>query len=170
MLSVSSPPSLHGVLKAKREALVSSWTNMIEATVVPGFLPAVELVDHVPPFVDELIDVLGSDAPDRLATVGHGKGRLHPGFDISQVVLEYGLLHGCVLRIAEEQSIALTYREQRVLAGWISIGITDALAEHLEGEEAQPRHYLSQRSGVGPPENPTTVGSTPSFPAGRRSP
>ena len=60
-------------------------------------LPRAELLNHIPAFVDELIRALHPDAmslpPMSANAEEHGEQRLVLGFDVAEVIREYGMLH-----------------------------------------------------------------------------
>lgn len=150
-VSRSRTRSLHSLLGSKRQALISCWCDTIKATLGPVPLPQAELLDHVPAFVDEVTHALAPDvlrSPDTSANaVEHGAQRLRLGFDVSQVVREYGLLHECVLRLAEEDQLVLSHREQQALAQWVNVGIADAIVEYIAQRDAELRRKSSEHLG-----------------------
>ena len=96
--------TLYDVLTARRAELIASWSDRLRATVVSAALPRAELVDHIPAFVDEITRALYPDAvplpPMSSHAEEHGEQRLRLGFDVAEVVREYGALHECILEIA----------------------------------------------------------------------
>src|SRR5437764_11919050 len=89
--------SLFELLKEKREHLIASWGQRIKTLVASASLPRAELLDHMPAFVDEIIQALYPSAVP-LPVVSaraeqHGEQRLGLGFDVAEVVREYGMLH-----------------------------------------------------------------------------
>ena len=151
---MAPPDCLHALLKAGREVLVLRWVEAINATIAPGALPRAELVDRVPEFVDEVVQALDPDSADAhqpgapsVVAIEHGAQRLRLGFNVAQVVREYGLVHDCVLRLAEEGHLALSYREQQTLATWINAGIADAIAEYVNQRDAELERQSSEHLG-----------------------
>src|SRR5215471_17500743 len=91
-----SPGGLHALLQARRDALLSCWTRKAKTMVAPGPLPPAELLDQMPAFVDQIIQALSAKPGPAAAARGqaeeHGAQRLRLGFDVAEVIREYGLL------------------------------------------------------------------------------
>jgi signal transduction histidine kinase len=151
MAPAGAPGSLHALLQARRKDVISRWSDLIREGLMSAPLPQAELLDHVPDFVDEITQALQSRAPQAAETsanaVEHGAQRLRLGFDVSQVVREYGLLHRCVLQIAEEARFVLSHREQQTLADWINVGIADATVEYVAQRDAELQRRSSEHLG-----------------------
>src|SRR6185369_5298957 len=111
--------SLSAVLKERRSRLISCWGDRIKSAVAASMLPRAELLDHVPAFVDELIRALHPGAvplpPMSANAEEHGEQRFGLGFDVAEVVREYGMLHECILQIAGEAELAINPREHDVV-------------------------------------------------------
>jgi signal transduction histidine kinase len=149
---VGGPPSsLHELLKARRDDLVARWVRSIEQALSPGPMPRAELLDRVPAFVDEIIAALfpGALPLPRSSenAYEHGAQRLRLGFDVAEVVREYGLLHDCVLQLAAEVSLQPTAHEHQVLAKWVNGGIADAIVEYVEQRDAELQRQASEHLG-----------------------
>jgi hypothetical protein len=123
--------NLSAVLKERRSRLISCWGDRITGAVAASMLPRAELLDHIPAFVDELIRALYPTAvplPPMTNAEEHGEQRFGLGFDVAEVVREYGMLHECILQIAVEEKLAITPREHEVTVKWLNAGIADAVA------------------------------------------
>src|SRR5262245_43384294 len=100
---------LHELLKARRDEVIDCWSTRVAGAAQPGTLTHAELLDHIPLFVDEIIAALYPDAlplpPPAENAAEHGAQRLRLGFDVGEVVREYGLLHECILQLAERAQI-----------------------------------------------------------------
>ena len=88
---------LHEVLAANRDAIIARWKATVESSMAPDSVTTAELTDHVPAFLDEVIDALrtGCDAatPDaHRSAATHGNQRFRLGFSLEAVVREYGAL------------------------------------------------------------------------------
>jgi len=141
--------TLHDLLRAKRAELIASWSGKVRATAASTGLLQVELLDQMPAFVDEIIVALYpadiSPPPTSDSAEEHGAQRLRLGFDVAEVVREYGLLHGCIVQLAEEAGLTVSARDQAVVANWLNSGIADALSRYvkqrdLELERASAEH------------------------------
>src|ERR1044072_6062359 len=89
--------SLSAVLQERRSQLIYCWGDRITSAVTASMLPRAELIDHIPAFVDELIRALYPAAvplpPTSANAEEHGEQRFGLGFDVAEVVREYGMLH-----------------------------------------------------------------------------
>jgi signal transduction histidine kinase len=138
---------LHGLLKAKRDELLACWTAKVKGEIAGGPIPRAELLDQMPAFVDELIAALYPDAvplPGPSDNAGeHGAQRLRLGFDVSEVVQEYGLLHDCILCLARAGNVAVDLREQTVVAHCLNRGIADAVGQYVTQRDHELRRQAS---------------------------
>src|SRR5437879_6474031 len=130
------PGSLFEVLKERRGSLIACWGERIEGLVATSSLARAELLDHIPAFVDEIILALYPEAiplpPMSVNAEEHGEQRLGLGFDVSEVVREYGALHECILRIAGDAGLVISLRDQSVIVRWLNAGIADAVAQYVK--------------------------------------
>ena len=114
-------------------------------------LPRSELMDQMPAFVVEIIAALNPDtAPQPTASDNaeeHGAQRLRLGFDVGEVVREYGLLHECIVDLAEQAGLTLTVHEQRVVAKWLNAGIADAVAQYGKQRDLELQRQASEHLG-----------------------
>jgi signal transduction histidine kinase len=142
--------TLFAVLKAKRELLIACWSAKIRAAVSAPLTTA-ELLDHIPSFVDEIIAALYPGAlslPSSSAHASeHGAQRLRLRFDVSEVVREYGLLHECIVEVAQESGLQLTNAEERVVVGWLTAGIADALDQYVRRRDEEVERETSEHLG-----------------------
>jgi signal transduction histidine kinase len=151
--TMASPASstFHDVLKAQRNDLISRWMAKSERSVVSGTLPPSELLDHMPAFVDEIIAALYPDAiplpPESAHAEEHGAQRLRLGFDVAQVVYEYGLLGECILETAGQAGISIQLRDQIVLSRCLNAGIADALRQYVSQRDLEQQRQASEHIG-----------------------
>jgi signal transduction histidine kinase len=142
---------IYGLLKANRDRLVARWGDGIKAIVATRPLSQAELLDNVPGFVDEVIAALHPQAlPLPSASPNapeHGAQRLRLGFDVAEVVREFGLLHDCVLDVAGEAGVALTTRDQHVLNKWLNAGIAFSVEEYVNQRDRELERQASQHLG-----------------------
>jgi hypothetical protein len=142
--------TLHSVLKERRELLIACWGTKIRAAVSAP-LTSAELLDRIPAFVDEIIAALH---PNALALPGgsgnaeeHGAQRLYLNFDVAEVVHDYGLLHECILEIADDAGVEITLHDQQVIARWLNAGIADALAQYVKRRDQERDRQQSEHLG-----------------------
>jgi signal transduction histidine kinase len=142
---------LFEALKERRDDLIKKWGDRIKRAVESAALPRAELLDHIPPFVDEVIQALYPGAvplpPMSTMAEGHGEQRLGLGFDVAEVVREYGMLHECILETAADAGVDLSRREQDVVARWINAGIADALSQYVKQRDLELQRQHSEHLG-----------------------
>lgn len=146
--------TLADVMEAGQEKLFQDWMERVRREHAPGPLSEPELADHIPEFLREVIAALRreeeGEAPKthRVGPLGweHGDQRFHTGFDLANMVREYGALHECIFNLVEEQGHALIrVEEARVLLQCFNRAIAEAVVHFthlreraLTGEEAPP--------------------------------
>jgi len=134
--------ALHEVLAATRDEVIERWKEQVRGTLAPQAMPAYELIDHIPEFVDEIVFALQADAgfaaPDVGPTAaGHGAQRLRLGFSLESVVREYGVLRDAIVDTARAASATITFRELQILFDSIVDGIARAVAEYSRQRDAE---------------------------------
>jgi signal transduction histidine kinase len=143
--------SLFVVLKEKRSQLIARWGDRIKSVAAAAALPRAELLDHIPAFVDEIIRALYPEAiplpPTSAHAEEHGEQRLALGFDVAEVVREYGMLHECILEIAGEAELVISLRDQALIAKWLNSGIADALAQYVRHRDLELQRQNSEHLG-----------------------
>ena len=144
--------SLSAVLKEHRSRLITCWGDRITGAIAAAMLPRAELLDHIPAFVDELIRALHPEAislpPMSENAEEHGEQRLGLGFDVAEVVREYGMLHECILQIAAEAELVISPREHQVIVKWLNMGIADAVAQYVKQRDLELQRSKLGASGV----------------------
>ena len=143
--------TLYSVLTARRAELIASWTDRLRGTVVSAALPRAELVDHIPAFVDEITRALYPDAvplpPMSSHAEEHGEQRLRLGFDVAEVVREYGALHECILEIAAAAGLVVSVRDQVVVVKFLNAGIADAVSQYVRHRDLEMQRQTSEHLG-----------------------
>jgi signal transduction histidine kinase len=118
----------------------------VRGTIVPEAISPIELEDHLPGFLTEIVSALREDAglssrgpsPGETSTAaGHGAQRLRLGFSLEAVVREYGALRQAVVATARDAAIQLTFRELQVLADAIITGIAQAVTQYTRQRDAE---------------------------------
>src|SRR5687767_7881461 len=124
--------ALHEMLAVNRHDVILRWKGQVQGTLAPAAMPALQLVDHIPQFVDEIAarlradaDVLslGPPAEEGKTAAGHGAQRLRLGFSLDSVVREYGVLTEAIVASARAAGVQMTVREFQVLFNAIVAGI-----------------------------------------------
>jgi signal transduction histidine kinase len=145
------PGSLFAVLKERRSRLIACWGDRIRSVVAAASLPRAELLDHIPAFVDELTRALYPEAVPLPATSAHaeehGEQRLSLGFDVGEVVREYGMLHESILQVAKEARFVIGPRDQEVVVKWLNGGIADAVAQYVKQRDVELQRQSSEHLG-----------------------
>jgi signal transduction histidine kinase len=138
--------SIHEVLAAKRDDVMMRWQAQVRGTLAPEAMPALELIDHIPQFLDEIVAALRADAglssvgPSAQVSstaAGHGAQRLRLGFSLDSVVREYGALRDAIVATARAHDEQPTFRELQVLFDCIVIGIAHAVSEYTLQRDAE---------------------------------
>jgi signal transduction histidine kinase len=143
--------SLHRLLSERRLELLARWARAAEESF-SGSLSIVELIDRMPRFLDEVIRALppGSAPPPDATNANaeeHGVQRLRLGFDIGEVVREYGLLHEAILALAAEHGVVPTVYEAKVLAAELSKGTRDAVTQYQAQRDSELQRQAAAHLG-----------------------
>jgi len=122
-------PVLGQLIEDHRNELLSSWHD--EVSLLPGAvdLDAPTIIDHIPRLLTELSQKLISneEQPGHIASSSeHGVQRWKVGFDITEVVAEYGILRACIDRLAEKHSLSLTNHSGRVVNSVFDKAVAEA--------------------------------------------
>lgn len=119
---------------------------MVRGTLAPEAMSPIELVDHLPVFLDEVIAALRADLgltagellPEESESAAvHGGQRLRLGFSLDSVVREYGALRDAILATGKSAGADLTFREVQVVFDSIVTGIADAVSEYSRQRDAE---------------------------------
>jgi len=82
--------TLYEVLKRRRNDVISRWGQRVTNALNGTNLPRAEMFDHMPAFVDEIVQALYPEAVSLPAVSAHaeehGEQRLRLGFDVAEVV------------------------------------------------------------------------------------
>jgi len=137
---------LHEVLSTKHAEVLQRWKVQIQGTLAPDAMPTLELINHIPEFVKEIVAALRTDAglssvgpsPEESTTAaGHGAQRLRLGFSLDSVVREYGALRDAIVATARDAGAQPTFRELQVLFDCIITGIAHAVSEYTHQRDAE---------------------------------
>jgi signal transduction histidine kinase len=146
-----APRSLFEVLKERRGHLITCWGARIKSLVASASLPRAELLDHIPAFVDEIIQALYPSAmplpPMSTRAEQHGEQRLGLGFDVAEVVREYGMLHECILEVAAEAGLEVAHRDQALVVKWLNAGIAEAVSQYVKQRDLELQRQSSEHLG-----------------------
>src|SRR5688500_17265779 len=145
-IDYAAPMPLHEVLAASRTEVLTRWKADVRGTLAPESTPTVELLDHMPQFLDEIIAALREDTgmgetepllEGRTTAAVHGEQRLRLGFQLDAVVREYGALRDAIVASARAASAEITFRELKVVSDCIISGIANAVSEYTMQRDAE---------------------------------
>jgi signal transduction histidine kinase len=123
--------SLGRFLREQRQPLLDRWSKRVEELLDDPQLTKAELRDHMPELMKGLASVVSpEETPEDAVTepgVKHGQQRFRVGFDLREVVTEYGLLLDVILEGAHAAGIATTPVELRDLIGAVNVGVAEAV-------------------------------------------
>jgi PAS domain S-box-containing protein len=95
-------------LRAQRERLLVEWEASVRTLPAARRLDRLTLLDDMPQIFSKIIEWVDRkklsdvDAIEELANL-HAEHRRRDGFDLRQVIAEYRILRGCILRLFVEQ-------------------------------------------------------------------
>ncbi len=135
----------HEVLAARSEEVMFRWKMSVQGTLAPESMPAIELLDHLPMFLSEVIEVLREDRstehglPDEVSQTAadHGEQRLRLGFSLDSVVREYGVLRDAIIATVRHAGAELSFRELQVIFDATINGIAHAVSEYSRQRDAE---------------------------------
>ena len=143
---------LHQILAARRDEVIQHWKDKVQGTLAPETMPPMELLDHVPRFLDEIIAALRTDAglpsttpcPENSTTAaGHGEQRLRLGFSLDAVVREYGALRNAILETTRDAG-DVSFRENQILFDCIITGIAYAVSEYTHQRDVELQRQANE--------------------------
>jgi signal transduction histidine kinase len=140
------------LLKTSRTAVLQQWQQRVAKMVEVMHLSRIELLDHMPAFVDSLIESMESQhrlgtEPEDFPSAGadHGTQRLAVGFDVDEVAREYGILADVFLDALGPSLSADAMSDVRALLAAVNAGAAGAIREYVRERDeqlhrAQARH------------------------------
>jgi PAS domain S-box-containing protein len=140
--------NLADLLDAHRDALITRWMAAVRRElVVPEPVPDVELANSMPDYLKQLVQMLRAkpdgdkDSASSESNVAreHGKQRYRLGFELEEVVREYGVLRGLIFDLIEQSEVAMTLADVRGLSDFIATGISDGVRQFIEERDAAQR-------------------------------
>ena len=138
--------NLHELLQSQQEQTMNRWMATVRGTLALESLPPVELADHFPQFLKEIISALrtasglhprGEVPQDSDSAAEHGEQRLRLGFSLDAVVREYGALRDAVIHTARAHEVAITVEEFQVMFDVTVTGIAQAVCEYSRQRDAE---------------------------------
>lgn len=149
-----TPQKLAALLARERESLMSNWRRQVRNLASACALDNPSLNNHMPAFIDDLAAALASGAdqtiPDAVQSgnpSAHGLQRVEEGFDIEEVVAEYGVLRGCVHDLADLHGINVRgtafHILNVVLDGAISVAVQTYASQRALEVQKRREEYLA---------------------------
>ena len=134
------------LLSTHREHVLQRWTEKVRGTIHPAGMPRLELVDHLPGFLDEVARSLRlSESPEKSRIAAeHGVQRLGLGFNVDSVVREYGALRASIVEVAAEEKVRIPSEEHEVLTNCVITGIAEAVSEYQRQREAEQHRQAGE--------------------------
>ncbi|HJY27441.1 MAG TPA: sensor histidine kinase [Pyrinomonadaceae bacterium] len=149
MTPTANLADLGELIESHQDELLSSW--QAEVALLPGAenLDGPTIIDHIPQLLTELSENLKSDRSEAnliLSPAEHGVQRWRVGFDITEVVAEYGILRTCLYRLAERNNFPLTNQAARVVNTVFDNAVAQAIkayATHMtvELQKRREEHF-----------------------------
>lgn len=138
--------TLHELLAAKQDEAMSRWMSTVRGTLAPDLMAPLELADHFPNFLKEIVSALRvaaglkpyGDTPEESdSAADHGEQRLRLGFSLDSVVREYGALRDAIVDTAHTHKIQISIIEYQVLFDVTVTGIAKAVTEYSRQRDAE---------------------------------
>lgn len=138
--------NLADFVSTHREHVIRRWTEKVTGTLHPTSMPRLELVDHLPTFLEEIADALRArESPERSPTAAeHGVQRLGLGFSLDSVVREYGALRDSIIEECAAESIVIGLHDREVLFDCVITGIAEAVSEYAHQRDAELQRQTSE--------------------------
>ncbi len=152
------PPEVGSLFRSKRTTILQRWQLRVAEMTETLQISRIELLDHMPTFVDGMILVLerqsaspaSTEIPAQESAPMHGAQRLQVGFDVDEVIREYGILADVVLEVASEEGVTVASDDQRRLVAIVNAGAAEAVREYvqrrdeeLQREQARHRAFVA---------------------------
>ena len=143
--------ALHELMDVRRGEILNRWMEQVRGTLAPEAMSQLELVDHMPDFLAELLHALREDhggAPpidrETPASAVHGEHRLRLGFSLDAVVREYGALMDAIIAATRNAGLDPTTRELQVLFDFTVGGIARAVSEYTAQRDADLQRQANE--------------------------
>jgi hypothetical protein len=140
--------NLRELLATRRQDILRRFVDGVrESDIGTAAIEKPLLLDGLPSFLDRIIAALG-DAPPTLTTDAaesspattaqdHGLQRWELGYDVRELVREYGILGDAILGLLMESGESIDIAEYRVLARHISQGVAEAVGRFSEERDGE---------------------------------
>jgi signal transduction histidine kinase len=138
--------NLGEMLAAKKDRVLQRWTETVRGGIDPAATPRLEIIDHLPSFLDEVARALckGKCVETSEIAAEHGVQRFALGFSLDAVVREYGALYDAIVEEAAAAAVATTTEERDALTGCVITGIADAVSEYQRQRDAEQQRQANE--------------------------
>jgi signal transduction histidine kinase len=144
---------LYEVLESNADEVMERWKRNMQGTLAPEAMAPIELLDHLPDFLHEIIDVLrehtgveqASARSARIATAeAHGEHRLRLGFSLDAVVHEYGAMQRAIVATAIDREVRLSFDEMQTVVDCTISGIARAVSQYAQERDAELLRHANE--------------------------
>ena len=168
--------TLAAFIQDDHENILREWRKRVRSLPRLRALDRLTLEDGFRSFLDEITNALvcfqdTGELPkeDQSAAIEHGQQRVEIGIDITQVVIEYGMLRHALRDCAARHNISLDGVAGYVLHQIIDDAITSAVATYVTAQTAQHEARVQERLSVVVHDLKTAFGYSYGIPSSRRA-
>ncbi|MEO8353632.1 MAG: sensor histidine kinase, partial [Chthoniobacteraceae bacterium] len=154
-MTLSQRQKLAATIRGELGRILEEWRRQVKVNL-PGAqgLDVPTLNDHVGAVIEDLAKALDDENPElvesassRASPPAHGQERLREGFDIVEVVAEYGILRSVVFAIVNEHGINPEFSSafiiNKVLDDSIGLAVQAFAEEQARAIDERRREHLS---------------------------
>ena len=143
---------LADLLESHLDELLQRWMEAVKRTLpVPHPVPDSELANSLPDYLRQMIQLLRLEPAEARHRVSikaevakaHGRQRYRLGFQLDELVREYGVLRGQIYDLIQEHGLELTLADMRGLSDFIANGIAEGVRQFMEDREADFRKQVA---------------------------
>lgn len=148
------------LIEKNKESIIDAWREGLRPLLSARDLSAPQLINKLPIFLDEIADRIrdidrpyswmeGMQTEHEVETTAaeHGKQRFHIGFDVVEIVKEYGILREIIIDLAERENVLIAGLGGKIFHFTFNKATAAAAAAYQAEKEAELRQrrkeYLS---------------------------
>lgn len=134
-------PSLGEFLAGQQVDIVREWTVRMRSLSPARELSSPAIIDHLPAILSRIAALVGAGQTADETSLGaapedHAVDRLAQGFDLDQIVVEYGILRESILDLWEARvGASLSLRDVRALDSAFDEAVRRAVRRHASARE-----------------------------------
>src|SRR5688572_1282360 len=129
---------LSNLIQERKEAIISPWKEAACKLPRAQHLDEPLLIDHMPNFLEELSSALREaetmsilEMRAQKSAAEHGVARFKLGFDIEEVIAEFGLLRDVIQQFAEQEGVDISGEVNRTVNRVIDKAIASSLKTYV---------------------------------------